>query len=150
MTSDQYNWVQSIYYISYIVFELPSNMFLKWMSPRVFQTRICFIWGLVLACHAAVRNKEGLYAARFFLGLAEAGLFPAIITHLCSWYRSDEMGKPVMWLFGIFNLAGILGSLLVYGVSYLDGRRGLSSWQWHVFTKRGHNVQLLIILTGSS
>ncbi|KAI1618115.1 retrograde regulation protein 2 [Exophiala viscosa] len=130
MTSDEYNWVQSIYYISYIIFELPSNLFLKKMTPRVFQTRICVLWGLVLACHAAVRNKEGLYAARFFLGLAEAGLFPSIMTQLCSWYRSDEMGKPIMWLFGIFNLAGILGSLLVYGISYLDGKQGMSSWQW--------------------
>ncbi|KAL4869939.1 major facilitator superfamily domain-containing protein [Aspergillus spectabilis] len=103
MTADQYNWVQS-----YIIFELPSNLFLKWMSPRVGSR-----------CHAAVQNKEGLYPARFFLGLAEAGLFPSIITHLCNWYRSEEMGKPIMWLFGIFNLAGVLGSLL-----------GLSSWQW--------------------
>ncbi|KAL4879179.1 major facilitator superfamily domain-containing protein [Aspergillus karnatakaensis] len=106
------------------------------MSPRVFQARICSVWGLVLACHAAVTNKEGLYAARFFLGLAEAGLFPAIITHLCSWYRSDEMGKPIMWLFGIFNLAGVVGSLLVYAISYLDGRQELSSWQW-VFLLEG-------------
>lgn len=100
------------------------------MTPRVFQTRIVFTWGLVLACHAAVKNKEGLYAARFFLGVADAGMFPALMTHLSSWYRSDEMGKPVMWLFGIFNLTGILGSLLTYGISYLDGRHGLSSWQW--------------------
>ncbi|KAL3487360.1 major facilitator superfamily domain-containing protein [Aspergillus germanicus] len=71
MTSDQYNWVQSIYYISYIIFELPSNLLLKPMTPR-----------------------------------------------------------PIMWLFGIFNLAGVLGSLLVYGIAYLDGKQGLSSWQW--------------------
>ncbi|EMR63572.1 putative pantothenate transporter protein [Eutypa lata UCREL1] len=130
MTSDEYNWVQSIYYISYIIFELPSNLFLKKMTPRNFQTRIMFGWGAVLACHAAITNKQGIYAARFFLGLMEAGLFPSIMTHLCSWYRSDEMGKPMMWLFGVFNLAGVLGSLIVYGVAFLDGRQGLSSWQW--------------------
>ncbi len=71
--------------ISYIIFELPSNLLLKKMTPRVFITRICALWGLVLACHAAVKNKEGLYAARFFLGLAEAGLFPSIVTQLCNW-----------------------------------------------------------------
>ena len=89
-----------------------------------------FLWGLVLACHAAVKNGAGLLAARFFLGMAEAGLFPALMTHFASWYRSDEMGKPIMWLFGVFNLAGIIGSLLVYGISFLDGKHGLSSWQW--------------------
>lgn len=101
------------------------------MSPRWFQTRIVFSWGVVLACHAAVKNKEGLYALRFLLGLVDAGMFPALMTHLTSWYRSDEMGKPISWLFAIMNLAGILGSLLVYGISYLDGRQGLSSWQWY-------------------
>ncbi|CAI6100816.1 unnamed protein product [Clonostachys chloroleuca] len=136
MTSDEYNWVQSIYYISYIIFELPSNLLLKKWTPRIFQARIMFLWGLVLACHAAVTNKAGILTARFFLGLMEAGLFPAIMTQLCSWYRSDEMGKPIAWLFGIFNLAGVIGSLIVYGIAFLDGRQGLSSWQW-VFLLQG-------------
>lgn len=85
MTSDQYNWVQSIYFISYIVFEVPSNLLLKKMTPRIWQARIIFSWGLVLACHAAVKNKEGLYACRFFLGMMEAGLFPGLAAQLCSW-----------------------------------------------------------------
>ncbi|KAL4790916.1 major facilitator superfamily domain-containing protein [Aspergillus venezuelensis] len=113
MTADEYNWVQSIYDISYIIFELPSNLFLKKMTPRVFQTRICFLWGMVLACHAAVRNKEGLYAARFFLGLAEAGLFPRIMTHLFSWYRGDEMGKPHY----IIIMTKISGVFLIEGMA---------------------------------
>jgi sugar phosphate permease len=130
MTADEYNWVQSIYFISYIVFEVPSNLMLKKMSPRVWQARIIFSWGLVLACHAAVRNKEGLYACRFFLGMMEAGLFPGLAAQLCSWYRSDEMGKPIMWMFGWQNCAGIVGSIIAYGLSYLNGRGGLSGWQW--------------------
>ena len=130
MTPDQYNWVQSIYFISYIVFEVPSNMLLKRMTPRHWQTRIIFSWGVVLAAHAAVKNKEGLYAARFFLGLAEAGMFPGIAAQLCSWYRSDEMGKPIMWMFGFQNCSGIVGSILAYGISYLDKKGGLSAWQW--------------------
>ena len=130
MTADQYNWVQSTYYIAYIVFELPSNLLLKRMGPRLFHARIMFVWGAILALHAAVKNGSGLLAARFFLGLAEAGLFPALMTQFASWYRSDEMGKPVVWLFGIFTLANIVGSLLIYGIAFLDGHRGLSSWQW--------------------
>ncbi|CAK7198065.1 hypothetical protein SEUCBS139899_000723 [Sporothrix eucalyptigena] len=136
MTANEYNWVQSTYYIAYIIFELPSNLLLKRMGPRLFHTRIMFTWGAILALHAAVTNGSGLLAARFFLGLAEAGLFPALMTQFASWYRSDEMGKPVMWLFGIFTLANIIGSLLIYGIAFLDGHRGLSSWQW-VFLIQG-------------
>ncbi|KAF2803254.1 permease of the major facilitator superfamily [Mytilinidion resinicola] len=130
MTSDQYNWVQSIYFIAYIVFEVPSNLLLKKVTPRNWQTRIMLSWGIVLACHAAVKNKEGLYAARFILGMMEAGMFPGLAAQLCSWYRSDEMGKPIMWMFGFQNTSGIVGSLLAYGISYLNGKGGLSAWRW--------------------
>jgi len=60
----------------------------------------------------------------------EAGMFPGIAAQLCSWYRSDEMGKPIMWMFGFQNCSGIVGSLLAYGISYMDGMRGMSAWQW--------------------
>lgn len=85
MTADQYNWVQSIYFISYIVFEVPSNLMLKRATPRNWQTRIIVSWGIVLACHAAIQNAGGYYAARFFLGVMEAGMFPGFAAQLCSW-----------------------------------------------------------------
>ncbi|XMA13957.1 hypothetical protein WAI453_006748 [Rhynchosporium graminicola] len=130
MTPDEYNWVQSIYFIAYIIFEVPSNLLLKKFTPRNWQFRIMLSWGIVLACHAAVKNKEGLYTARFFLGMMEAGMFPGIAAQLCSWYRSDEMGKPIMWMFGFQNCSGVVGSLLAYGISYMDGLGGMSAWQW--------------------
>ncbi|KAF2644428.1 permease of the major facilitator superfamily [Massarina eburnea CBS 473.64] len=130
MTADQYNWVQSIYFISYIIFEVPSNLVLKKMTPRNWQSRIMLSWGIVLACHAACKSKEGLYVARFFLGMMEAGMFPGLVAQLAGWYRSDEMGKPIMWMFAFQNTSGIVGSLLAYGISYLNGRGGLSAWRW--------------------
>ncbi|PGH14306.1 hypothetical protein AJ79_03128 [Helicocarpus griseus UAMH5409] len=130
MTSDQYNWVQSIYFISYIVFEVPSNMLLKRMTPRMWQSRIMLSWGIVLACHAAAQNKETLWALRFLLGMCEAGMFPGIAAQLCGWYRSDEMGKPIMWMFAFQNCSGIIGSLLAYGISYMNGMCGMSAWRW--------------------
>ncbi|CAG8977545.1 hypothetical protein HYALB_00012351 [Hymenoscyphus albidus] len=146
MKSNQYNWVQSIYFvcfpkhhffnsltnsqIAYIIFEIPSNLLLKKATPRNWQFRIIFSWGVVLACHAAVKSKEGLYTARFFPGMMEAGIFPGVAAQLCSWYRSDEVGKPIMWMFRFQNCAGIVGSLLAYGISYLDQKGGMSAWQW--------------------
>jgi sugar phosphate permease len=63
-------------------------------------------------------------------GMMEAGMFPGITAQLCSWYRSDEMGKPMMWFFGLQNCSGIVGSLLAYGISYMNGVGGLSAWRW--------------------
>jgi MFS family permease len=148
MTSNEYNWVQSIYFvrqpssqsyasstnsslrIAYIIFEVPSNMLLKKMTPRIWQSRIIISWGIVLACHAVIRNRDTYYALRFLLGMMEAGLFPGLAAQLCSWYRSDEMGKPIMWMFGWQNCAGIFGSLIAYGISHMNGLAGLSAWRW--------------------
>ncbi|KAJ5492113.1 Major facilitator superfamily domain general substrate transporter [Penicillium expansum] len=113
MSADQYNWVSSIYMIAYIIFETPSNLLLKKMTPRLWQTRIFFTWGIVLACQAAVQNRQGLLALRFLLAMLETGSYPGILTQLNSWYPSDEMATPVAWLLG-----------------YMDGVRGLSAWRW--------------------
>ncbi|OJJ08224.1 hypothetical protein ASPVEDRAFT_57388 [Aspergillus versicolor CBS 583.65] len=130
MSTNEYNWVQSIYFISYIVFEVPSNLLQKRLTPRLWQSRIMLTWGIVLACHAAVQNKQALYALRFILGMCEAGMFPGIAAQLCGWYRSDEMGLPIMWMFGFQNTSGIIGSLITYAISYMNGMRGLSAWRW--------------------
>ncbi len=60
----------------------------------------------------------------------EAGFFPGIVTTLSYWYRTDEMGKPILWFFWIANFSTIIGSLICYGVSFMDGARGLSGWRW--------------------
>lgn len=161
MTSNQYNWVQSIYFvrcrvkfallsnngldtfqISYIIFEAPSSLLQKRMTPHIFQTRILLSWGIVLACHAAIKNKESYYALRFLLGMMEAGMFPGIASLLCSWYRSDEMGKPIMWMFGLQNCSGIVGSLLCYGISYMNGLAGLSAWRWYAAASISSSLRL--------
>lgn len=85
MTSNEYNWVATIYYVSgpltvrsamtdssqipYIVAEAPSNLLIKRVLPSRWQSRIMITWGISTACHAAATSKSGLYAARFFLGL---------------------------------------------------------------------------------
>jgi hypothetical protein len=83
MTSDEYNLVTVVYYvcqipdilcftsdkIPYIIGEAPSNLLLKYFTPSKWQSRIIVMWGAFLMLHAAVHNKGGLYATRFFLGL---------------------------------------------------------------------------------
>ncbi|KAJ9150378.1 High-affinity nicotinic acid transporter [Pleurostoma richardsiae] len=130
MTADLYNWVGSIYGIAYIIFEAPSNLLLKRMSPHLWQSRIFLTWGIITACHAAVQNYHQLFAVRFLLGMFEAGMFPGVMAQLSSWYRTDEVGKPVTWFFAISCLSGIVGSLLCYGISYMNSIQGLSAWRW--------------------
>ncbi|KAK2753336.1 hypothetical protein FQN55_003465 [Onygenales sp. PD_40] len=130
MTANEYNLVTTLYYIPYIIFETPSNLLLKKLLPSRWQSRIMVTWGIVLACHAAVHNKEGLYAARFFLGMFEAGLFPGVILQMCYWYRPDEMALRLLYFYMLGNFSGIISGVLAFAFDHASGSRGLSGWQW--------------------
>jgi MFS family permease len=72
----------TIFFISYAGFEPLTNIAIKRFSPRVFFTAIILAWGAIMTLMGVVKNKEGLLAARFFLGIAEAGLFPGVNYYL--------------------------------------------------------------------
>ncbi|KAI0477988.1 major facilitator superfamily domain-containing protein [Xylaria cf. heliscus] len=130
MTSDEFSLVTVLYYIPYIIGEAPSNLLLKWFSPSRWQSRIMISWGIVLALHVPVVNKQGLYAVRFFLGLAEAGMFPGVILQMTYWYRPDEMSLRLLYFYVCGNLSGIFSGLLAFGFDKASGAGGLSGWQW--------------------
>ena len=92
MSSNDYNWVASIFGLAYIIFEAPSNVLLKRILPHNWQARIFLTWGIITACQAAAQTRTQLYVMRFLLGMFEAGMFPGCIAQYQSWYRTDEMG----------------------------------------------------------
>ncbi|KAL1986810.1 hypothetical protein VTN96DRAFT_5463 [Rasamsonia emersonii] len=130
MTANEYNLVTTVYFIPYIVFEAPSNLLIKRLLPSRWQSRILVSWGIAMACHAAVTNKQGLYIARFFLGLFEAGMFPGVILQLCYWYRPDEMSLRLLYFYMLGNFSGIISGVLAYAFDTVSGSHGLSGWQW--------------------
>jgi len=75
MTGTQYNLCLTVFFISYSVFEVPSNILLKKLKPHIWFTAIMVAWGIVMTFMGFVQNYSGLLAARWFLGLAEAGLY---------------------------------------------------------------------------
>jgi sugar phosphate permease len=73
----QYNMCLTIFFFPYALFEVPSNIVLKFLKPRLWLTIIVLAWGTVMTLMGLVQNYAGLLAARFWLGVTEAGLFPA-------------------------------------------------------------------------
>lgn len=136
MTKDEWAWTSTIYFIPFVIFEIPSTLLLKKTTPRIHQFRIAFLWGVVTACISAVKNKQGLYALRFLLGLFEAGMFPGMLAHLVYWYRPDEVSIRIAILAILGSFSSVLSAFITYGFSFADGRRGLSGWQW-VFLVEG-------------
>lgn len=80
MGGHDYNNALTIFFISYALAEPVTNVMLKRLTPRVFFTGIILLWGLIMTLMGLVTNYAGLLACRFFLGLAEAGLFPGMFT----------------------------------------------------------------------
>ena len=82
MSSRDYSNALTIFFISYAGFEPLTNIAIKKWSPRVFFTAIIFAWGIIMILMGVVENKQGLLACRWFLGIAEAGLFPGVNYYL--------------------------------------------------------------------
>ncbi|KAL2204697.1 putative vitamin H transporter [Sarocladium strictum] len=143
---DRYNLLATVQGIAYIIFELPSNLLLKWMTPHSLQARIFFTWGIATACCGAVHNSTQLIACRWLVGMLEAGMFPAVITTLSFWYRTDEIGRPILVYFSIAQFSSIFGSLACYGTSFMNGLQGLSGWRWAFILEGIATVLLSIVI----
>ncbi|SPO07760.1 related to MFS nicotinic acid transporter Tna1 [Cephalotrichum gorgonifer] len=136
MTGDQYNIALTIFFVSYIVFEVPANMALKYLSPRVWIPAITIAWGIVMTLMGIVHNYEGLLATRFFLGVPEAGIFPACAYYITSWYTRHEAMYRTALFYAMASLAGAFSGLLAYAITLMDGLGGLAGWQW-IFVLEG-------------
>ncbi|KAK4516656.1 uncharacterized protein ATC70_011633 [Mucor velutinosus] len=130
ISATDYNIALSIFFIGYIIFEVPSNMILKWIGPSKWIPIVMISWGTVMASMAACHNTAGLLASRFFLGITEAGLFPGVIFYLTLWYKRSEQATRVAFFFSCSTLAGAFGGVLAYGIMQMDGLGGLHGWQW--------------------
>jgi hypothetical protein len=82
MGGRDYNVALTVFFISYAGFEPLTNIAIKKWSPRIFFTGIIIAWGVIMTLMGVVDNRAGLLACRFFLGIAEAGLFPGVNYYL--------------------------------------------------------------------
>jgi MFS family permease len=122
-------WLTSVQ-ISYALAEPITNILLKRLTPRIFFTAIIFLWGLIMTLMGLVHNYEGLLACRWFLGLAEAGLFPGVNYYLSCWYKRTELGVRAATFFSAAALAGSFGGLLAAAIATMDGIGGKPGWAW--------------------
>ncbi|KAK7750164.1 hypothetical protein SLS62_007915 [Diatrype stigma] len=130
MQGNDYNNSLTIFFVSYALVEPITNAMLKRLSPRVFFTGIIVIWGLIQTFMGLVTSYGGLLAARFFLGAAEAGLFPGVNYYLSCWYKGSEIGVRSAVFFSAAALAGSFGGLLAAAIALMDGIGGRPGWAW--------------------
>ncbi|KAB8299052.1 hypothetical protein EYC80_001179 [Monilinia laxa] len=130
MSTGRYNAALSMFFISYSVFEPLTNVLLKRLKPSIFIPIIMTIWGLAMLSMGYVKNWSGLMTARWFLGMAEAGLYPGVNYFLSCWYKRDEFGVRAAIFFSAAAFSGSFGGLLAAAIANLDGLRGRPGWAW--------------------
>lgn len=130
LTGVQYNTCLTMFFIPYIVFEIPSNILMKKFTPRIWLSGCMFMFGVVEVCQGLVQNYGGLLATRFFLGLFEAGMFPGCFYLIGMWYKRSEAQRRYSFFFSSTTLAGAFGGLLASAIGKMDGLRGYHGWRW--------------------
>ncbi|KAF7555668.1 hypothetical protein G7Z17_g1960 [Cylindrodendrum hubeiense] len=127
LVGQQYSWASSIYYFGYLAFSYPASILLvKFPVGKVIGTA-CATWGAVLLATAGTSNGAGLMAARFFLGVAEASVAPALTVLVSMWYKTSEQPlRHGVWFLGSVT-SGFFASLLAYGISLT--KSSIHPWQ---------------------
>lgn len=120
-----------IFFIGYVLFELPSTLMLPRIGARKTFSRILVLWGITSACMLFVRDVPTFYAMRFLLGVFEAGFAPGLIYYLSRWYGPNRMARAIAIVFIAGPVGGILGGpLSAWLIATLSGVGGMAGWQW--------------------
>ncbi|KDQ13230.1 hypothetical protein BOTBODRAFT_33836 [Botryobasidium botryosum FD-172 SS1] len=130
MTDHQYSIALTLTYVPYIAWELPSNLLLKKVSPRILLPLYVCLWGIVSTLQGLVTTYPGLLACRFFLGLTEGGLLPGIMLYLSSFFPRHKLQVRVAVLFCATSLGGAFSGLLAAAIIHMDGIQGKRGWAW--------------------
>ncbi|KIY70557.1 MFS general substrate transporter [Cylindrobasidium torrendii FP15055 ss-10] len=130
LSDDQYLICLTVFFFSYAIFEVPSNVFLKRLRPSIWLSALMFFWGIMMTVQGLVHNYGGLLGMRWMLGMFEAGLFPGVNYYLSCWYKRSEFGIRAAVFFSAATVSGAFGGLLAAAISNMDGVGGKPGWAW--------------------
>ncbi|KAJ5139844.1 hypothetical protein N7448_003252 [Penicillium atrosanguineum] len=120
----------SLFYATYVFFEIPFSMLLKKLRPNRLIAILIIGFSATIISAGFIKNVAGLYTTRLFLGVFESGLFPCLTLLLTTFYKREEQAQRISYLFVSAALSGGFGGLLAFGLLRLDGTAGLEGWRW--------------------
>ncbi|WP_432828420.1 MFS transporter [Dactylosporangium sp. CA-092794] len=118
-----------LFFVSYALLEVPSNLVLYRVGARAWITRIAVTWGAISAAMMFVQGETSFYVLRLLLGAAEAGLFPAMMFMVTQWFSQRYRVTMVGLIYTAPCIAVLVGSPLGGALMELDGLFGLHGWQ---------------------
>ncbi|MFP3613149.1 MFS transporter [Paraburkholderia sp. SIMBA_050] len=128
-SASTYGLGAGIFFIGYLLFEIPSNLIMHKVGARIWITRIMLTWGCVAICMSLVRTASSFYTVRFLLGLAESGFVPGLLLYLTYWYPERFRAAATAKIWMATAIAVVVGSPIsgaLLSITWL----GWSGWQW--------------------
>ncbi|MGH8186434.1 MAG: MFS transporter, partial [Steroidobacteraceae bacterium] len=129
LTPRMFGFASGIFFLGYVLFEVPSNVIMQRVGARLWIARIMITWGLLSAGTAFVTTPNGLYVLRFLLGVAEAGFFPGMILYLTYWFPAAYRARILSAFMVALPISTVIGSPLSTAIIAVEGL-GLRGWQW--------------------
>jgi len=130
LTSKDTSTASALYYVGYILFDVPMNIAMTKLAPQAWLSRIVFTVGLVYACYASLSNSGGIIAVRFISGVAGAGTWPGLSYYISLWYPPHRMTRRIGYYFTAAQISASAAGLVAAGFQKMDGVKGLEGWRW--------------------
>ncbi|WP_428911694.1 MFS transporter [Niallia sp. Krafla_26] len=146
ISAEVFGLLSGIFFIGYIIFEIPSNMIMQKVGAKFWIARIMITWGIISLFTAFVQSATHLYIVRFLLGVAEAGFFPGIVLYLTYWFRSKERARASAAFMLAMPVCAIIGAPLSVWIMDNINWAGIAGWRW-MFILEGLPAIILGIIT---
>ncbi len=130
LTASAYGFGAGIFFITYCLCEIPSNLLMHRFGARAWIARIMLSWGVCAVAMAFIRGPVSFYGMRLLLGAAEAGFYPGVLYFLTLWFPSTHRGRIIGLFLASIPISGIVGAPLSGWLLTLSGTLGLRGWQW--------------------
>ena len=146
MTTNDYNYGQTIFYVSFLAAELPSQLISKKLGPDNWIPIQMISWSIVASSQARLSGRSTFYLTRALLGVIEGGFIPDVVLYLSYFYKSKELPARLSFFWGAYGLTFIISAFLAFGILHLRGRNGMAGWQW-LFALEGSLTALIGVIS---
>jgi MFS transporter, ACS family, tartrate transporter len=152
LSESAYGFGAGLFFVSYFLLEVPSNLFLERFGARRWIARIMFSWGVVSGAFAFIpslsrvtglSSEWAFWALRFLLGLCEAGFFPGVIFYLTLWFPSAYRARVISIFMLAIPLSSIIGAPISGMLLNIRGW-GLDGWQWLYVVEAAPSILLSV------
>jgi MFS family permease len=130
LSAEQFGLGAGLFFATYCIFEIPSNLALHRFGARRWIARIMITWGLVSAATALATGPTSFYTVRLLLGIAEAGFFPGVAYYLAAWFPQQQRSRMLAWFLLAIPVSSLVGGPICGALLQMDGLLGLAGWQW--------------------